>query len=431
MSLDQRRLLPARRIATLTAPVFTAALAAAAVLAITSSGADEPDGPPSGAATGGVIAATEIQSVAYQTAVAEAKTKKPKVTVIGTGGTIAGVATSRSSFTNYRAGQIPIDRMVAQLQPEIGEVAEVSTVQFGNKGSGGYTIAELHALTLAVEQALQTSDAVVVTSGTDTMEEFAYWLDLTVQNRKPVVMTGAMRPWAAGTVDGPQVIGADGPANLYNSIVLAASQSTYCYGTVLMLNDEFHTARDVTKSSTTRMDTFQTRELGVLGWIDGSEIKVGRAPSRVADCDQKNRWLTPFKLSDVKVESLPRVEVVYNYQQAGGEAITAFADAGVKGIVTAGTGAGGISSAQSAARSGAIAKGVFFVSTSRVGSGSISGGSSTAPIFDGDDLLPQKARLLLMLSLATAPGDAVKVRQLVESLGNPEWNTAPPGNPQN
>lgn len=99
--------------------------------------------------------------------------------------------------------------------------------------------------------------------------------------------------------------------------------------------------------------------------------------------------------------------------------------------MTAGTGAGGISSAQSAARSRAIAKGVFFVSTSRVGSGSVSGGSSTAPIFDGDDLLPQKARLLLMLSLAIAPGDAVKVRQLVESLGNPEWNTVPPGNPQN
>jgi L-asparaginase len=377
-----------------------------------------------------VTAATEIRSVAYQQAVARAATSKPKVTVIGTGGTISGVATSRSSFTSYRSGQIPIASMVGQLQPEIGQVADVTTVQFGNKGSGGYTITEFHALTLAVEKALAESDAVVVTSGTDTMEEFAYWLDLTVRSRKPVVMTGAMRPWAAVTPDGPQVIGADGPANLYNAIVLAASQATYCYGTVLMLNDEFHAARDVTKTNTTRMDTFQTRELGVLGWIDGSVIKVGRAPARVEVCDQKNRWYTPFDLSRIKAEALPRVEVVFGYQQAGGEAITAFADAGVKGIVTAGTGAGGISSAQGAARTAATARGVVFVSTSRTGSGSVSGGSTTQPIIAGDDLLPQKARLLLMLSLAAAPGDVPKIRELVTTLGNPEFATLPPGGPK-
>ena len=192
--------------------------------------------------------AIEVESAAYTTAVAAAAAGTPKVTVIGTGGTIAGVAPTRSSFTNYRAGQIPIASMVSQLQPEIGGVAEVSTVQFGNAGSGGYRIDQFYALTAAVEAALQTADGVVVTTGTDTMEEFAYWLDLTVQSRKPVVLTGAMRPWAAGTVDGPQVLGADGPANLFNAITLAASQSTYCFGTVLMLNDEFHAARDVTKT---------------------------------------------------------------------------------------------------------------------------------------------------------------------------------------
>ncbi|SCL39553.1 L-asparaginase [Micromonospora pallida] len=418
----------ARRTA-VTTSIVTTALAATAVLAIGPAGVGS-SAAPDGAASD-VVAATEIRSVAYQQAVARAATTKPKVTVIGTGGTISGVATSRSSFTDYRSGQISIQSMVGQLQPEIGQVADVTTVQFGNKGSGGYTIAEFHALTLAVEKALADSDAVVVTTGTDTMEEFAYWLDLTVRSRKPVVTTGAMRPWAAVTPDGPQVIGADGPANLYNAIVLAASQTTYCYGTVLMLNDEFHAARDVTKTSTTRMDTFQTRELGVLGWIDGSIIKVGRAPARVADCDQKNDWYTPFDLSKIPAGSLPRVEVVYNYQQAGGEAITAFADAGVKGIVTAGTGAGGISSAQSAARTAAAAKGVVFVSTSRVGAGSVSGGSSTQPIIAGDDLLPQKARILLLLSLAAAPGDVPKIRELVTTLGNPEWNTLPPGKPQN
>ncbi|MDG4786652.1 asparaginase [Micromonospora sp. WMMD1102] len=420
-----------RRLAAVLVPVLTAALTATVVSVLHRS--PEPAAvalPPISGTVSGVTGPTEIRSVEYGRAVAAAKAKKPRVTVIGTGGTISGVATSRSSFTDYQSGRIAIGDLVARLQPEIGQVADVSTVQFGNKGSGGYTIAEFHALTLAVEAALKKSDAVVVTSGTDTMEEFAYWLDLTVRSRKPVVLTGAMRPWAAVTPDGPQVIGADGPANLYNSIVLAASQSTYCYGTVLMLGDEFHAARDVTKTSSYRMDTFQSRELGVLGWVDGPNIKVGRAPARVADCDAKQRWLTPFDLSTIAPTALPRVEVVYGYQQAGGEAITAFADAGVKGIVTAGTGAGGISSAQSSARTAAAAKGVVFVSTTRTGSGSVYGGSTSAPIIAGEDLLPQKARLLLILSLAFAPTDLAKVRGWVGTLGNPEWHTAPKGNPK-
>ncbi|MEU4677873.1 asparaginase [Micromonospora sp. NPDC023737] len=409
--------------------MITAAVAAVVVLAVTAEPRPPTDAPREHAL--GVTGPEGIRSVAYTQAVAAVKTKKPKVTVIGTGGTISGVATSRSSFTNYQSGRIAIKDMVAQLQPEIGEVADVTTVQFGNKGSGGYSMAEFHALTLAVESALRSSDGVVVTSGTDTMEEFAYWLDLTVQSRKPVVLTGAMRPWAAVTPDGPQVIGADGPANLYNSIVLAASQSTYCYGTVLMLGDEFHAARDVTKTSTYRMDTFQTRELGVLGWIDGPNIKVGRAPSRVDDCDDKNRWMTPFDMSQIEPTALPRVEVVYGYQQAGGEAITAFAAAGVKGIVTAGTGSGGLSSAQSSARTAAARSGVVFVTASRTGSGSTYGGNSSLPIIAGDDLLPQKARLLLLLGLAFSPTDTGKVREWMTTLGSPEWDTAPKGRNDN
>jgi L-asparaginase len=424
LTLRPRTTAPRRRIGAVLLPVVTAAIAATVLLA----GSATPPGPSTTTAAPkvlGVTAPTEIRSVAYTQAVAAAKAKKPKVTVIGTGGTISGVATSRSSFTDYRSGQIEIKNMVGQLQPEIGQVADVATVQFGNKGSGSYTIPDFHALTLAVEAALKDSDAVVVTSGTDTMEEFAYWLDLTVQSRKPVVMTGAMRPWAAGTPDGPQVIGADGPANLFNAIVLAASQATYCYGTVLMLGDEFHAARDVTKTSSYRMDTFQSREVGVLGWIDGPNMKVSRAPARVANCDDSKRWLTPFDLAKVPAPAVPRVEVVYSYQQAGGEAITAFAAAGVKGIVTAGTGSGGISSAQSAARTAAAQQGVVFVSTTRTGSGSVYGGSTTQPIIAGDDLLPQKARLLLMLSLAFSPSDVGKVREWVGTLGNPEWATAP------
>lgn len=427
-------LTPRRLVAVLVVLALCAATAAASwALGRTTSGSVGPVGSaPAGRVLSPVITPGLTSNVAYQQALVAAPSGKPKVTVIGTGGTIAGVATNRGSFTNYRAGQIPIADLVDDLRPEIDAVAEVETIQFGNKGSGGYTIAEFHALTLAVDNALKTSDGVVVTSGTDTMEEFAYWLDLTVRSPKPVVMTGAMRPTAAGTVDGPGVIGADGPANLYNAITLAGSRVTTCFGTVLMLGDEFHAARDVTKTSSYRMDTFQTRELGVLGWVDGSNIKVGRAPARVATCDNPQRWATPFDLSKIAPTAIPRTEIVYGYQQAGGEAITGFADAGVKGIVTAGTGAGGLSGAQGTARTAAVAKGVVFVSTTRTGSGSVYGGA-TGSVIAGDDLLPQKARLLLMLSLAYAQGDVDKVRTWVTTIGNPEWDTlagsagTPPG----
>lgn len=338
-----------------------------------------------------------IASTRYSTATATAAAGKPKVVVVGTGGTMAGKASGRDTFTSYRAGTYLMEDMLDTLRPELDAVADVSAVQFGNAGSSGYSIAQFHALTLEVEKQLETADAVVVTTGTDTQEEFAYWLDLTVQSRKPVVTSGSMRPWGAG--DGPEtdlVFGTDAPANLYNAIKVAASQQTYCFGTVLMLNDEIQAAREVTKTNSYRTDTFQSREYGVLGWIDGDAVTLGRAPARVMSCDTED-WFTPFDLSDVAPTDLPRTEILMSYQQAGGEAVTAFADAGVKGIVTAGTGAGGISSAMSQARSAAVRdKGVWFVSTTRTGSGS-SYGSGTG-IIAGGDLTAVKARLLLLLS---------------------------------
>ncbi|WP_179954780.1 asparaginase [Georgenia wutianyii] len=344
---------------------------------------------------------------------------RPHVTIIATGGTIAGKAEGRDTYTSYRAGTYPMSDMLAQIQPEVGAFADVDVVQFGNAGSGGYTIEQYRELTLAVEDALEESDAVVVTTGTDTMEEFAYWLDLTVQNRKPVVLTGAMRPWAAGETAGEAgVLGADGPANLLQAVRLGASGQTYCFGTVLMLNDEIHAARDVTKGNTTRNDTFITRQLGVLGWIDGADVHVQRAPARVLDCAQEE-WFTPFDLSEVAAGSLPRTEIVYNYQQAGGEAITAFTEAGVTGIVTAGTGAGGISSAPGQARRAAIAEGVWFASSSRTGSGTVSGGGTG--IIAAGDLLPQKARLLLLLSRAFTQ-DIEQAREWFATLGTPSFD---------
>jgi len=327
-------------------------------------------------------------------AIAAAQAPLPRVTVVATGGTIAGVSSTRTSFQNYRAGQVPMAEMVEVLRPQIDEVARVSTVQFGNKGSGGYSIAEYFDLTLAVEKALETADAVVVTTGTDTMDEFVYWLELTVQSQKPVIITGAMRPWT--------VIGSDAQANLFNAIVLAASGATECFGTVLMLNDEFHAAKDVWKSDGSRLDTFISRQVGILGYIDGLKVRTFRAPPRIQDCDTPARWHTPFDLSTITKERLPRTEVLMGYQEARlDEAVAALVDAGVGAIVVAG---GGVSRD---ARAAAEARGVVFASTQRFRSGV-------------DNLMPQKARLLLMLARAFSD-DPAQVQAWYEHYANDEF----------
>lgn len=311
------------------------------------------------------------------------------VIVIGTGGTLAGKAEDSTSFQNYKAGTYLIEDLVKQL-PDKQKIADVTTYQFGNKGSGGYTIADLYDLSLAVDQALEVYDSAVVTTGTDTMEEIAYFLDLTVRSPKPVVITGAMRPW--------DVIGTDGPANLYNAIKLAGSGKTKWYGTVIMLNDVIQAAREVTKSNAHRMDTFATPMLGSLGYIDENNIRMYRLNGRAMKTG-KAEWATPFDLKTITKEKLPIVEIVSSYQEASSGAINGFVADGAKGIVTSGTGAGGISAKMSAARTEAIKKGVVFVTTTRTGSGTIYPGT-TDGIFAGDSLNAQHARLMLLLSLA-------------------------------
>ncbi|QJD86022.1 asparaginase domain-containing protein [Cohnella herbarum] len=331
----------------------------------------------------------------------------PNVIVIATGGTIAGQVADGdpTNLQNYRAGTYKMEDMVAQL-PRKDKIADVSTYQFGNKGSGGYLITELYDLSLAVDQALKTYDGVVVTTGTDTMEDIAYFLDLTVRSEKPVVVTGAMRPWDA--------IGTDAPANLYNAIKLAASGKTKSFGTVLMLNDVIQTARDVTKSNSHRMDTFESPILGALGYIDQDNISLYRANERALKAGRPE-WGTPFDLTAISKDDLPLVEIAYAYQEADGGAIKGFVADGAKGIVTAGTGAGGISAKMGAARTEAIKQGVVFVTTTRTGSGTMYPGS-TEGIIAGDSLNAQHARMLLLLSLAFSK-DLPTIEQWFEEYG--------------
>ncbi|MGG4094084.1 asparaginase [Paenibacillus lautus] len=337
---------------------------------------------------------------------ASKQSTKPNVLVIATGGTLAGQSTDATSFQSYRAGTLKIEDMVGEL-PNTDKIADISTLQFGNSGSSAYTMADLYDLSGTVDKALEVYDSVVVTTGTDTMEEIAYFLDLTVQSDKPVVITGSMRPWT--------VIGSDAQVNLYNAIKLAGSGRTESFGTVLMLNDTIHLARGVTKTNDYRTDTFETPMLGAVGYIDDENIRIYRAPLRAMKGEGQGKPM--FDLSKISKGDLAKVEIAISYQEAGGGAIKGFVADGAKGIVTSGTGAGGISKEMSAARKDAIEKGVVFVTTTRTGSGSVYGGGEG--IISGDNLSPQQARVLLLLSLSFTD-DFNTIKGWFATYGTPE-----------
>lgn len=337
----------------------------------------------------------------------------PNVVVVGVGGTITSTSPSRELFQTYGTPKVPINDIIQRLQPELSKIANVTSTELSNISSAQTSSKDLYNLTIAIDKELANPavSAVVVTTGTNIMEELAYWTDLTVRSPKPVVFTGSMRQ--------SNTISFDGEANLLNAIRLAASQKTAYYGTVLMMNDEFFAAREVTKTDALRLDTFGGGRYGALGTVDENRIRAVRAPARVKDAGTE-KWKTPFDLSTIQPEDLAKVDIVYSYTEASATPITALANDGVQGIVTAGHGAGGISTAQQAARKEAIDKGVLFVSATRAGSGAVYD-TGAKGIIGAGDLLPQKARLLLQLGL-TFSKDQEQIRQWFSTIGMPDFD---------
>ncbi|MBT2290358.1 asparaginase [Paenibacillus albidus] len=337
----------------------------------------------------------------------------PNVVVVGVGGTITSTSPSRELFQTYGTPRVPINDIIQRLQPELSKVANVTSTELSNISSSQTTSKDLYNLTLAIDKQLSspTVDAVVVTTGTNIMEELAYWTDLTVQSPKPVVFTGSMRQ--------SNTISFDGEGNLLNAIRLAASQKTTYYGTVLMMNDEFFAAREVTKTDALRLDTFGGGRYGALGTVDENRIRAVRAPARVKEATT-GKWQTPFNLNTIKPEDLAKVEIIYSYTEASGAPIAALAAEGVQGIVTAGHGAGGISTPQQEARKAAIESGVLFVNATRTGSGAVYD-TGAKGIIGAGDLLPQKARILLQLGL-TFSKDQEQIRQWFSTIGMPDFD---------
>lgn len=326
--------------------------------------------------------------------------EKPNVVILATGGTIAGAGVSSTTTVGYTAAVTAVDKLISNV-PELTKVANVRGEQVFQIASESITMENWLTLAKRVNQLLaqDSVDGIVITHGTDTLEETAYFLDLVVKSEKPVVLVGSMRPGTA--------MSADGPLNLYRAVILAGTKEAAGNGVMVMLNDTIHSGREVTKTITDRVDTFQAPIVGALGVFTGDKPVFYRQSLR------KNTVATEFDVTNLT--SLPRVDIVYHYAGNAGTMIDAAVNAGAKGIVHAGTGNGSIGKAEYPAVENALKNGVVIVRSARVGSGIIArNGEANDDKFGfiaSDNLNPQKARILLMLAL-TKTTDVNKIQQM-------------------
>ncbi len=310
----------------------------------------------------------------------------PKVVLFATGGTIS----------NRVGGRLTVEELIASL-PGLDRRVRAEGEQFANTASSTLTLEQWVTLSRRINARFKADPelaGVVVTSGTDTLEELAYFLHLTVRDERPVVVVGSMR--------NPSALGYEGAANLEDAFRAAADPQSRGMGTVVVLNDEINSAREVTKTDALRLDTFESRRYGVLGVVDNDRVVYVRRPVR------RHSAQSEFDIN--AIETLPRVDIVLTYQGATGDVINAVVDAGAKGVVIATAGAGATSGTQGQGLSYAVSKNVFVVTTTRTGSGRIAGGGrgrgGATYRIAGDDLTPIKARILLMLAIATTTDGA-------------------------
>jgi L-asparaginase len=314
----------------------------------------------------------------------------PHVHMLATGGTIS----------NRAGGRLSAEEL-AKSMPGLEDHARLTYEQFANVASSQLTLDQWLALAQRINE-LYISDkalaGVVVTSGTDTLEETAFFLHLTVKDVRPVVVVGSMR--------NPSTLGYEGAANLLEAIRVAADPAARDKGALVVLNDEINSARDVTKTDALRLQTFQSREYGKLGVVDRDQVFFRRTIT------QRHTSRSEFDVMSLK--SLPRVDVITTYQGAPGDLIKAAVDGGAKGVVLATAGAGATSGTQSEGIDYAVQHSVFVVTATRTGAGRIAPPQqSSNPNFTpseaqqrrrafsvaAEDHAPLKARILLMLAL--------------------------------
>ncbi|AKU21607.1 type II asparaginase [Massilia sp. MB5] len=330
----------------------------------------------------------------------QAAAKLGNVTILATGGTIAGSGATSTTTVGYTAATVGVQQLIAAV-PELAKVANVKGEQVFQIASESMT--NEHWLTLGKRVnallAQNDVDGIVITHGTDTMEETAYFLNLVVKSKKPVVLVGAMRPSTA--------LSADGPINLYNAVLLAASPEAVGKGVMIAMADQIHSARDVSKTNTSTPDSFKSSELGMIGYIQGNKPFFYRVSTRKHTTD------TEFDIANL--QSLPQVDIVYGYANMNTVALDAFVANGAKGIIHAGTGDGSVAAKVKPGLVAARKKGTLIVRSSRVGQGILArNGEANDDELDfvvSDTLNAQKARILLMLAL-TKTNDSKAIQRM-------------------
>jgi len=319
---------------------------------------------------------------------ANAQDKKlPNIVILATGGTIAGAGAS-STGSAYTSGQVKIEAMIDAV-PNIRKLANLRGEQIANVGSQDMSGKVWLDLANRINELLKDMDVdgIVITHGTDTQEETAYFLNLVVKSDKPVVLTGSMRPSTA--------LSADGPLNMYNAVAVAANPNAIGYGVMVLMNDDIHSAHDVKKMITTPVQTFESPMEGLLGTAIFGEVELFHKPYGLHTIDSE------FSVDGVK--ELPRVDIVYTCADVSPDLIDLMVKAGAKGIVIAGVGDGNMNAGTLEAAKRATENGIPVVRASRVPIGAV---LINGEIVDKDygtvssaDLNPQKARILLMLAL--------------------------------
>lgn len=313
--------------------------------------------------------------------------KLPNVYILATGGTIAGTGTTTTG-TNYTAGQVAINDLISAV-PEIRDVAHVTGEQIVKIGSQDMMdevwLKLAHTLNLLLSK--KEVDGVVITHGTDTMEETAFFLNLTIKSNKPVILVGAMRPATS--------LSADGPLNLYNAVVTAAAKESIGKGVLIVMNGSILGAHSATKMNTTSVQAFQSPNSGALGYVNNGKVHYNQSTEKI------HTTQSVFDVTGLK--NLPKVGIVYSYSNVEPEALTALVNSGYKGIIHAGVGNGNIHKNIFNQLANASENGILVVRSSRVPTG------PTTPDAEVDDdkyhfiasqeLNPQKARILLMLAL--------------------------------
>lgn len=317
---------------------------------------------------------------------------KPHVMILATGGTIAGIGRTPAQ-SEYCAGQIDIQDMIDAV-PQLKNLAKISGEQIANVGSQDISFDILIRLACRINELMKQKDihGIVVTHGTDTMEETAFFLNLAVNSPKPVVLTGAMRPANA--------ISADGPLNLYNAVAVAADPDARERGVLVVMNDRIHGAHSLTKTNTTSVETFLSPVNGLVGTVNYGKTAYFRFPFR------RHTFVSEFsdRFCQPPHPVLPRVDIVYACIDMPPDLIDFSLAAGAKGIVIAGDGNGNMNQATVKNASQKAAQGIVIVRSSRVPTGTVSRNveldDDALGFIVSDELNPAKARILLMLGMS-------------------------------